>query len=243
MVEVFRFHDPEKRRTGTGALRRRAATVPAAQRARGAFPPRGSGQHARGCRPCPHGGAQRGRHPYPPGQVEVEVSGAQEAQQEGVGERRGRSARCRRPAPQLRQRRLQQRRVVGQRAQLQPSRRPRQPLWRARRHRSGRGGPGRPEKARAAGHPPGPPPVAAVQHTPTFPPRRAVAGLAHLRVGGPGLPKGNHVVSPPLLIVLNVLDSNLNLTRVKEVTGVQCQGNISKSLFAYIGCTWLGCFK
>ena len=76
-----------------------------------------------------------GRTPYLPGQVQIEVPGAQEPQQEGVAERPPRrpSARLPGPAPQLGQAGLQQRRVVGQPVELRPSRRPRPRLRHARR--------------------------------------------------------------------------------------------------------------
>jgi hypothetical protein len=59
-------------------------------------------------------------HAYPPGQVQVEIPGAQEPQQKGVGEGQlcERGARLPRPAPQLRQAGLHQRRVIRQRVEL-----------------------------------------------------------------------------------------------------------------------------
>lgn len=76
-----------------------------------------------------------GRTPYPPGQVQIEVPGTQEPQQEGVAERPPRqpSTRFPSPAPQLGQAGLQQRRVVWQPVELRPRRRPRPRLRHARR--------------------------------------------------------------------------------------------------------------
>lgn len=74
-------------------------------------------------------------HTYAPGQIQIEIPGAQEAQQESVCERlRGlRDACLLHPAPELRQAGLEQRRVVGQLVELFPNQWPRPHLCHARR--------------------------------------------------------------------------------------------------------------
>lgn len=100
-------------------------------------------------------------HTYAPGQVQVEIPGAQESQQESVCERlRGlRDALLLRPAPQFGQARLNQGRVVGLLVELFSNHWPRPHLCHARRAIPAAGG-----KMWAQSHPP-PPAVAAAPRT------------------------------------------------------------------------------
>lgn len=161
--------------------------------------PRRNREFGRACSHIPTLGA-RGSRPrrgppalvntYAPGQVQIEIPGPQEAQQESVCERlRGlRDARLLRPASQLDQARLNQRRVVGLLVELFPNHRPRPHLCHARRAVPATGGGG--ESVWAQSHPP-PPAVATSPRTLT---RAARISCARL-VQGPRRPlKGTHMV-------------------------------------------------
>lgn len=121
-------------------------------------------------------------HTYPPGQVQIEIPGAQEAQQEGVCERVWglRDARLFRSAPQFPQTGLYQRRVVGERVELWPGHWPRPHLCHARRATAA---------ARATGKSVGPAPPSA--------PRRG-RRPTHTHPGSPGLshPAGARDTAP-----------------------------------------------
>lgn len=121
---------------------------------------------ARGSRP--RRGPPARVHTYAPGQVQVEIPGAQEAQQESVCERLWglRDARLLRPAPQLDQAGLDQRRVVGQLVELFPGHWSRPHLCHARRAVRETGGGEKCGPRATLRPPPWPPPRA---HSPGLP--------------------------------------------------------------------------